>query len=101
GCEHMFGLAGLALGEYWVVFHQPEFVVAIWPARIGESLHRVPHRRIGLAAKIAHQHRAQRGWIGRWRDQTVHFTSGCPRRASWAVSYWLRSLAWKAMRTET
>src|SRR5690606_30019716 len=94
GAEHVFGLAGLAEGEDRIVFDQPQFVERIPVARVGEALHRAPDGLVGLATEVADQ--AGDGW-----RYSVHFTSGCERRASCAASYWARSAARKRSFTAT
>ena len=64
--QHVFGLAGLAKGEHRVVLDQPQLILRIGTARIGETLHRTPDRLIRLPAKVADDGVAQ----------IVHFTSG-------------------------
>ncbi len=45
GRQHVFGLAGLALGEHRGMLNQPQLVVrGIFVARVGESLHVAPDR---------------------------------------------------------
>src|SRR3546814_20504809 len=67
-------LAGLAEGEYRLVFDQPQLVGGVLVAGVGERLHGAPDWFVGLAAEIAHQP-APGGW-----GYSVHFTPGWARR---------------------
>src|SRR5690606_31387815 len=94
-------LAGLAQGEDRLVLDQPQLVRGVRAARVGEALHRPPHRLVGLATEVEHRCR-RRGKARAARvTHSVHFTSGWPRRAWWAASYCSRLSARKPMRTDT
>ncbi len=94
GHQHVFGLAGLAEGEHRVVLDQPQFVGGGLVARVGEGLHRAPHRLVGLAAQVADlRNRQRRGdGLAGGDGYSVHFTSGWSRSTWWARSYCSRDL---------
>src|SRR3546814_10149512 len=96
GHQHVLGLAGLAEGEHRVVLDHPDLVGRRFVAHVGETLHSAPDRFVGLAAEVADD-----GGTRCSRCHSVHFTSGCARRASCAASYWVRSSARKLSFTET
>src|SRR5690606_34106386 len=99
--QHVLRLAGLAQGEDRLVLDQPQLVRGVRAARVGEALHRPPHRLVGLATEVEHRCR-RRGEARAARvTHSVHFTSGWPRRAWWAASYCSRLSARKPMRTDT
>src|SRR5690606_34305595 len=94
GGQHVLGTARLAEGEHGIVLHQPQLVGGGLGARIGEALHRPPHRLVGLPAEVADQAVAAARY-------SVHFTSGCSRSTACATSYCSRDSARKLTRTET
>src|SRR3546814_8965165 len=114
GHQHVLGLAGLAEGEHRVVLDHPDLVGRRFVAHVGETLHSAPDRFVGPAAEVA-QHAGTGDWglgtgmlfprpppqVPSPRRHSVHFTSGCARRASCAASYWARSSARKLRFTET
>lgn len=54
GQQQVLGLAGLPLGEYRRMLHQPELVRSVDRTLIGEVLHGMPNRLIRLQTKLAH-----------------------------------------------
>jgi hypothetical protein len=54
--QQVFGLSGLALGKHRRMLQQPDFVVAVRIACIGELLHGLPGRPVFDQAELTHTH---------------------------------------------
>lgn len=73
----MLGLAGLAQRKHRRMLDHPHFVCGGLITRIGETLHRTPHRRVRLLAEIAQLRRQDGHSAFHCLDRySVHFTSG-------------------------
>src|SRR5690606_25354904 len=90
--EHVLGFSGLAEGEYRIMLDQPQFVGTAFAARVGERLHRAPHRLVRATPQVPDQQVAR---------YSVHFTSGCSRSTACATSYCSRDSARNVSFTDT